>query len=115
MAISPSIVPVGIDHDVYLVLDDLGSQLGRVWRETDEENTDHETVIRRLLEGECANPVRVVAFNTAEGWSRDISEDIADELRQLCVELGEIPSFLEDFLQRHDTGLPMQLPLPMQI
>jgi hypothetical protein len=24
--------------------------------------------------------VRVVAFNTVEGWSRDVSEDIADEV-----------------------------------
>ena len=115
MAISPSIVPAGSDHDVYLVLDDLGSRLGKVWRETDDENTDHETVIRRLLEGECANPVRVVAFNTAEGWSRDLTDDIADELRQRCAERGEVPGFLSDFLERHDTGLPIQLPLPMQI
>jgi hypothetical protein len=28
------------------------------------------------------NPVRVVAFNTAEGSSRDVSEEIADELAQ---------------------------------
>ena len=26
---------------------------------------------------EYSHPVRVVAFNTAEGWSRDVTEDIA--------------------------------------
>jgi hypothetical protein len=31
---SPSIVPE--ETDVYLVLDDFGNRLGRVWRETDE-------------------------------------------------------------------------------
>jgi hypothetical protein len=34
------------------------------------------------MDGQFSNPVRVVAFNTAEGWSRDVSEEIADELRQ---------------------------------
>jgi hypothetical protein len=32
--------PRADDHDVYLVLDDFGSRLGRAWRETDETDTD---------------------------------------------------------------------------
>jgi hypothetical protein len=39
MSRSPSIVPGG-EPDVYLVMDDLGSKLGRVWREADAEATD---------------------------------------------------------------------------
>ena len=39
--------------------------------------------------GEYNNPVRIIAFNTAEGRSRDVTVDIADELRRL-VEYGEI-------------------------
>jgi hypothetical protein len=111
----PSIVPSGPDQDVYLVLDKFGERLGRAWRETDEEDTDYDTLIRHLLEGQCSNPVRVVVFNTAEGWSRDVSDDIADELRERCAERGEIPDSLIEFLQRHDTGRPVQLPLPMAI
>ena len=38
---SPSIVPPGGDQDVYLVLDDFGSD-GRAWSETDVEHTDLE-------------------------------------------------------------------------
>jgi hypothetical protein len=76
---SPSIVP-GMDRDICLVLDDFGS-IGRAWRETDVEDTDFETVITDLLDGQFSNPVRVVAFNTAEGWSRDVSEVVALELR----------------------------------
>src|SRR5437868_12966042 len=72
---SPSIIP-GIDRDVYLVLDDFG-RIGRAWRETDVEDTDYETVINDLLERQFANPVRVIGFNTAEGWSKDVSEDVA--------------------------------------
>jgi hypothetical protein len=67
MPFSPSIVPEGTDHDVYLVLNQFGERLGRAWCETDEEDTDYRTLIRHLLEGQYSNPVRVVAFNTTEG------------------------------------------------
>jgi hypothetical protein len=56
----PSIVPSGPSQDVFLVLDQFGERLGRAWRETDENGTEYETVIRHLLEGQCNNPVRVV-------------------------------------------------------
>jgi hypothetical protein len=85
MPFSPSIVPSGEDRDVYLLLDQFGGRLGRAWRETDEEDTDFETLVRDLLEGQYSDPVRVVAFNTAEGWSRDVSDDVADELRERCA------------------------------
>ena len=80
---TPSIVPKSDDQNVYLVLDDFGRN-GRAWRETDVENTDLETVILDMLEGQYKNPVRVVAFNTAEKWSQDMSADVAQELRQRC-------------------------------
>ena len=73
---TPSIVPGGDDHDVYLVLDDFGRN-GQAWREADVETTDLETVTADLLGGQFNNPVRVVGFNTAEGWSQDVSADVA--------------------------------------
>jgi hypothetical protein len=76
---SPSIVPA-FDVDVYIVLDDFG-KIGRSYRETDERQADKETVIRHLLSGHYNDPVRVVAFNTSEGWSRDVGEDIAQEIK----------------------------------
>jgi hypothetical protein len=42
--------------------------------------SDRETVIRNLKKGEYNNPVRIVAFNTAEGWSRDVTAEIAREI-----------------------------------
>ena len=82
---SPSIVPPEANQDTYLVLDDFGGRLGRAWRETDEEGTDRETLIRNLTDDQYSHPARIVAFNTAEGWSRDVTMDIADELTQaLC-------------------------------
>jgi hypothetical protein len=41
-------------------------------------------------------PARIVPINTAEGWSR-----IGDELRSRCAERGEVPSSLQDFLDKH--------------
>jgi hypothetical protein len=80
---SPSISPsLSDDLDVYLVPDDFSERVGRAWRETGQERCDRESMIRDLLEGQYSNPVRVVAFNTAEGWSRDVSEEIADEILQ---------------------------------
>jgi len=98
---SPSIVP-GNQQDVYLVVDDLG-RLGTVWREADTEATDYETVFRDLLSGQYNNPVRVVSFNTTEGWSRDVSAEIAEELRQRCeMERRELPPSIRPFIERLD-------------
>src|SRR6516165_9657873 len=69
---SPSIAPIGLERDIYLLLEDFG-RLGRAWRETDEDATDRETLILNLLSGEYKSPVRIVAFNTAERWSRDVT------------------------------------------
>jgi hypothetical protein len=99
---TPSIVPNGDDQNVYLVVDDFGRN-GRVYRETGVETTDLETVILDLLAGEYKNPIRVVAFNTVEGWSQDASEDIAQELRRRCdLQMRDVPSGIQDFVERHE-------------
>ena len=75
---SPPLVPQGFDYETYLVVDNIDRV--RVYRETVEEQADKETVIRDISDGQYSNPVRVVAFNTAEGWSRDVTEDLAREI-----------------------------------
>jgi hypothetical protein len=91
---APSIAP-----DTYLVLEDFGTRLGRAWRETDEQAADHDTLIRNLMDGQYGHPVRIVAFNTAEGWSRDVTKDIADELRRRLIEYGEVPRSVQAFVE----------------
>ena len=86
---TPSIVPHETERDVYLVLEDFGP-LGQVWRETEERATERETLVRDLVEGQYRKPVRIVAFNTSEGWSRDVTMEIADELRRRYAEFGEV-------------------------
>jgi hypothetical protein len=113
---TPSIVPEGDDQNVYLVVDDFGRN-GRCYRETDVEDTELDTVIADLLSGQYKNPVRVVAFNTAEKWSQDVSADVAHELRHRCDEqMRDIPFGLQEFVDRyegryHDIQLPLPLPL----
>jgi|tagenome__1003787_1003787.scaffolds.fasta_scaffold20984232_3 hypothetical protein len=114
MRTSPSIVPDEV-QDTYLVLDDFGRN-GRAWREADVEDTHLETVITDLLSGEYKNPVRVVGFNTGEGWSRDVSADVAHALRQRCDEqMRDVPFFLQDFVDRYEGRYTdVQLPLPIR-
>ena len=97
MRVSPSFAPDD-GRDVYIVLDDFGS-LGRSWRETDEAGANRASLVRNLLDGQYENPVRIVAFNTSEGWSRDVTVDIADELRRRYDEFGELSASGFDFLQ----------------
>ena len=109
---TPSIVPSDVDQTVYLVADDFG-KLGRAWREADyDEATDLETVIQDLLSGQYNNPIRVVAFNTAERWSEDVSEDVALELRRRCdLQARDVPSSIQDFVERHEGYAWRQLTL----
>jgi hypothetical protein len=98
---TPSIVPRGDDQNVYLVVDDFGGN-GRSWREADVETTDLETVIQDLMTGQYNNPIRVVGFNTAAGWSRDVSADVAHEKRQRCdLQLREVPAGIREFISQH--------------
>src|SRR3954451_11959724 len=102
MRTSPSIIPHEDDQEVYLVLDDF-CRLGLAWRETNPNDADLETVIHDLLEGQYYNPVRIVAFNTTKGWSRDVSKRIAMELRARCDAEGrDVPDCVRDFVDRFD-------------
>jgi hypothetical protein len=75
---SASLVP-NKDATVYLVLEDFG-KLGRAYRETPEDGCDRESIIQNMLASQYDKPLRVVAFNTVEGWSRDVTRDIAQEV-----------------------------------
>ena len=49
--------------------------------------------------------VRIIGFNTMEGWSRDVSEDVARELRQRCADHDrELPEFLREFVERCESA-----------
>jgi hypothetical protein len=95
-----SLVP-DFDVTVHLVLDDFG-KIGRAYREVDEQEADLESVIEGLITGQYKNPVRIVAFNTSEGWARDVSEDMGWEvLRRIVKEGKPVPASTRGFLIFH--------------
>ena len=100
MPSSASLVP-HFDVAVHIVLDDFGG-LGRAYRETDEANASFDAVVENMLAGQYNRPARVVAFNTSEGWARDVSEDVAREVARRHRERGTgLDHGLRRFLTRH--------------
>ncbi|WP_377830937.1 hypothetical protein ACFKHW_39935 (plasmid) [Bradyrhizobium lupini] len=66
------------------------------------EAADLETVVQDLMAGEYRRPIRVVAFNIAEHWAQDVSEDIAREIQhRFNLQLTDVPSHLQEFVDRH--------------
>ena len=107
---TPAAVPYGADQTVYLVIDRFKG-LGSVYRETEIERTDIETIISDLLTGQFNDPIRVVAFNTLEHWSEDVSEYIAFEIQTRCDIAGTaVPEHIRDFVTSY-TGPDRQLTL----
>jgi hypothetical protein len=94
----PSIVPYGADETTYLVID-----AGRKrCPETEIELSDLDAVVSELLSGRFENPMRIVAFNTLEHWSEDVSAYIADEIRNRCdIDGDRVPDHLFDFVECH--------------
>jgi hypothetical protein len=131
MPAAPSREPE-LDVDVHLVLDDFGPA-GRAYREVDFppvfEDVLNKTLRARdqlstatavsfdrvcddLLAGQYNSPVRVIAFNAAEGWARDVSEDIAREVAKRAAEEGRsLDRGTRRFLARHveERALPAEI------
>ena len=69
---TPRIVPYGADQTAYLVIDRFRGNT--VYRETEVERTDLETIIADLISGQFNDPVRIVAFKSiGPRTSRNIS------------------------------------------
>jgi hypothetical protein len=87
------------DVAVYIVLNDFGP-LGRAYVETDEANATESNVVSNISNGDYSKPIRVVAFNTAEGWSRDVTEDIAQALIERDASEGDLSESAKTFVGR---------------
>ncbi len=100
-------VPYGADQTVYLVVDSFGSR-NAVYREAEFERADPDTAIGDLLSGQFNNPVRVIAYNTLEHWTEDVSAQIAAEIQSRSDIDGQpVPEHLKDFVACHG-ALPWQ-------
>jgi len=107
---TPSLVPYGADQTVYLVIDRFAGS-STVYRETEVERTDLETIIDDLMAGQFNDPIRVIAFDTFKHWSEDVSEYIAFEIQTRCDIDGEkVPESIRDFVESY-VGSDCQLAL----
>jgi hypothetical protein len=106
--------PSDAENDVtaYIVIEDFG-QYGRAFRETDLAEADLGTIVRNMISGEYRNPLRVVAFNTVEGWSRDVSEEIAYDVLDRAYDADTtLSAAAKRFIDRHVTPGEKRPPAP---
>jgi hypothetical protein len=96
------------DVTVYIVLNDFGP-LGRAYVETGEAEAEEATIIENILSGQHSHPIRVIAFNTVEGWARDVTEDVAQAaLSKAQSERRSISIVVQEFLVRTlGVGVPI--------
>ena len=98
---SPQLVPYGADRTVFLVVDSFSAN-GTIYRETEVERADFETIVTDFLTGQFNDPVRVIAFNTLEHWAKDVSRDVAAEIQTRCdIEGAAVPEHIRDFVASH--------------
>jgi hypothetical protein len=91
------IVPYGADQTMFAVIDRRDEAT-----EIPIERSDLETTIGELVAGCFNDPVKVISFNTLEHWMKDISTDVAGEIRARCELYGiELPDYLSDFVEGH--------------
>jgi hypothetical protein len=98
-----------IDLNTYIVLDEFDEF--RVYREVEEADANRDDVIQQISEGQFNRPIRIVSFNAAEGWSRDVTQEIAREMIDRGLRAGETlsPSAVEFIDRVIDEHIPAVL------
>ena len=106
-----SLVP-SLNEDVHFVLCDFG-RAALAYVETDPAEADATTVVQNLPHGQYERPMRVLALNVDEGWSRDVSEVIAAKVRDVAEHEGrELTRGTLVFIETH-IGRVIQPSLPL--
>ena len=91
------VVPYGADQTIFVVIDRLDRTT-----EIRIERNDLEDTIGELVAGCFHDPVKVISFNTLEHWMKDISTDVAGEIRARCdIDGVRLPDYLSDFVESH--------------
>ena len=91
------LAPSQPDVTVHFVLNDFRG----AYVETDEDKADQATIVDNILSGQYSSPLRVIAVNTAEGWGRDVTEDIAHAVLDLArINHRPIADSAQEFLER---------------
>ena len=95
--VPPPVVPYGADRTLFVVIDRLDQA-----REIRIERNDLEATIGELVAGCFNDPIKVISFNTLEHWMKDISTDVAGEIKARCdIDGVTLPDYLSDFVESH--------------
>ncbi|MBK3659750.1 hypothetical protein JJE66_00580 [Bradyrhizobium diazoefficiens] len=90
-------VPYGADQTLFVVIDRRGEGA-----EIPIERSDLDATIGELVAGCFNDPIKVISFNTLEHWMKDISNEIAGEIRARCdIDGVTLPDYLSDFVESH--------------
>ncbi|MGX1320651.1 hypothetical protein AB7M17_004104 [Bradyrhizobium sp. USDA 377] len=91
------VVPYGADQTLFVVVDRLDRAT-----EIRIERSDLDAAIGELVAGCFNDPIMVISFNTLEHWMKDISTDVAGEIKARCdIDGRELPDYLSDFVESH--------------
>ena|SRR6516162_7405334 len=94
-----SIVPDTTENTTYLLLDEIG-HYGSTWREISAKDANEAAIVQWIIEGQFSHPVKIVAFNTDDGWSHDMTRNIATKLLDLKRDGVEFSAAARDFVER---------------
>jgi hypothetical protein len=92
------------DTDLFVIEADVvvRGRRERYFAERDAARTNRHDTLADIVSGQIERVRRVLSFNPAEGWARDVSEDIAhDALRAALEDRQGVPDHLMDFLEEH--------------
>lgn len=83
---------------------------GTVWVEIAEEDAKADWIVSQISRGEYDYPCRVIAFNEIEGWSRDVSAEIAERvLNRADADDRQLITGVVNFIENHDIEVPARL------
>lgn len=97
-------MPAARDAAVYVVISKcLGAPIAA---ERDVARMNRNDTIADIASGEIENVVSVFAMNVVEGWSEDVSEEIAMEIAERDAAPADMLRTVRDFVERHTDALP---------
>ena len=70
------------------------------WPEIGADKANEATIVQWIIEGQFSRPIKIVAFNTEDGWSRDVTLDIAMRLLDLNQEGVALGAAAREFVER---------------
>lgn len=102
---APSATPNQFDDCIYLVIDATKTK-GPVFREIAVVDTNLEQVIADFLDGQYVEPLKIVSFNIREGWSRDASAEVGQEIERRALSNNRIlPERIRKFISKHKQAI----------